>query len=84
MEMMELNELLEELKSNPTPNEIQKVSGLIAQIENELKAGLSEKAKIFDETEPMVVGILNDVRDLLLKHKYILRLKETLANIAAP
>ena len=84
MEMMDINELLEDVKAKPAQDEIQKVSSLITQIESDLKAGLSEKTKIFDHTDPVDANILNDVRDLLLKHKYILRLKETLANIAAP
>jgi len=84
MEMMEINELLEDVKADPQHLEIQKVSALIEQIEKDLEISLFGKTKLFDESDTKDALILNSIHDLLLKHKYILRLKETLANIAAP
>lgn len=84
MEMMDINELLEEIKLQPQHDEMMKVSQMIDQIENSLNLNLLEKTNFFDVSDPKDATILRDICEILLKHKYILRLKETLANIAAP
>lgn len=84
MEMMDINELLDDVKMHPQHAEIVRVTDMIGQIENSLHLSLTQKTKLFDENDPKDTVILMGICEILLKHKYILRLKETLANIAAP
>ncbi|MFM9945310.1 MAG: Fe-S protein assembly co-chaperone HscB [Bacteroidia bacterium] len=84
MEMMDINEALDDLKSERDAEKLKVLETEILNIKTglglELKA-LTEKADaILSEGEKPFKAIYEN----LLKHKYILRLNETLANIAAP
>ena len=83
IEMMDMNEAIEEVKAN---NDLVKNQQLISEIES-MKEYLASELKnlttIADNTISIEKKPLKEIKENLQKHKYILRLKETLANIAA-
>ncbi len=82
MEMMEINEALDDLQTEPDTAKLKslenEISGIKGSLDEELKM-LTEQADqlISEQQKP-----LKSIKENLLKHKYILRLQETLANIA--
>ena len=82
MEMMDINESLAELQSVPDVSEWQKMQSDISGIEKDIEHELSILCKKADQVTSFSEMPLPAIKENLLKHKYILRLKETLANIA--
>jgi molecular chaperone HscB len=82
MEMMEINEEIEHLKSTDR-EKIADILNNVALIEKSIHDDLYLNSKKADHLEIEDEHILKAIKIGLLKHKYILRLKETLANIAA-
>lgn len=82
MEMMDINEALDDLQHEKDADKLKLLEEEILVIDQNLTEELrhlATQADSFDSIEKMpLIGI----KENLLKHKYILRLKETLANIA--
>ncbi len=83
MEMMDVNEQLEELQEKY--NEVKRVNleNEIDNLSQNINDDLIKLTELADATEDLNQMPLEKIQENLLKHKYILRLKETLANIAA-
>lgn len=84
MEMMDINEALDDLQNEPDAETLKTLEKEIEDINQSLDAEikkLTEMADSFNSKEKMPLAA---IKENLLKQKYILRLKETLANIAAP
>ncbi|NUM31568.1 MAG: Fe-S protein assembly co-chaperone HscB [Bacteroidetes bacterium] len=82
MDMMEINEAVEDLTID---NDYEKLKNLTSEIDklNENNfTELSSLTGIADNAEKPDEKLLKQINETLQKHKYILRLKETLANIA--
>ena len=84
MEMMDINEALDDLQQEPDVSKLKSLENEIVQINEALDSELMELAKISDSYNSLDDMPLKKIKENLLKHKYILRLRETLANIAAP
>ena len=82
-EMMEINESLEDLKVNYNDKKAIDITNEIEQISIELQNELLQFTKSADMNETAEEVLFKKIKENLQKHKYILRLKETLANIAA-
>ena len=84
MEMMDINEALADLQMEPDTEKSKTLELTISEIEvrvySELKTLTEQADKAVSQEEKPFIAI----KENLLKHKYILRLNETLANIAAP
>lgn len=82
MEMMELNEAIMECKMDPDSEQVdsleQRIDALVQENENELKQLAKQWNGSTQHTE-----ILEPMHHLWLRRKYLLRLKESLTNIAA-
>jgi molecular chaperone HscB len=83
MEMMDINETLDDLQQEPDSIRLQLLIDEISGINTALDIELKELAEISDSYYSLPEMPLKKVKENLLKHKYILRLRETLANIAA-
>lgn len=82
IEMMEINEAVDEMR---VENNIEKLKNLTVEIEKMNKSfddELRELTDLADKAETLEQKPLKLINENLQKHKYILRLKETLANIA--
>jgi molecular chaperone HscB len=84
MEMMEINESLEELQFASNAQKFASLQSEIEEIESNLEAELKKITLHADTLDIISNTELKSIKEILLKHKYILRLKETMANIAAP
>jgi len=84
MEMMDINEALSELQFEPNPSETKKASDDIQKIEDSINTKLQTISLKSDVLDLHDESLLRELNENLLKHKYLLRLKETLANIATP
>ena len=73
MEMMDINEGLMELQMDPDPEKEAKVLEQIEAISNQNMDKWKERAKEYDENGKE--EILNDIKQLYLRHKYINRIK---------
>ena len=83
MEMMDINEALDEVQRQPDSYKLKSLGNEILEINDFLEIELKALAEISDGCNTLEEMPLKKVKENLLKHKYILRLKETLANIAA-
>lgn len=83
MEMMEINEALDDLQHEPDGEALKALSSEIEEINQSLDKELKELTELADGFDSMEKMPLPAIKENLLKQKYILRLKETLANIAA-
>ena len=83
MEMMDINEALDNLQQVPDSNTLKSLGVEILEFDTALEKELKVLAEISDGCNSLDEMPLKKVKENLLKHKYILRLKETLANIAA-
>lgn len=84
MEMMDVNESIELLQQNGNSGSIDEITAGIKDMESNLNQTLSETVQQLESTSSFAVEHLKRLDELLLMHKYILRLKETISNIAAP
>ncbi|MCC6721063.1 MAG: Fe-S protein assembly co-chaperone HscB [Bacteroidia bacterium] len=83
MEMMDINESIEELKIKLENDKFQNLKTEVEDMSNLFTDGLKSLTTKADEHSQIDKNIYIDIKEIMLKHKYILRLKETLANIAA-
>ena len=83
IEMMDINEALDDLQQEPDSNKLKSLRNIILEISSALEIELKALAEISDGYNSLEEMPLKKVKENLLNHKYILRLKETLANIAA-
>jgi len=84
MEMMDINESLEETKLLPNAEKLKSLHSEVIGIEGELDLELKKLTLQADGNDKVSSLLMQAIKEMLLKHKYILRLKETMANIAAP
>ena len=85
MEMMEFNEAIMDLKMEPNAAKEVELVTKLEGIESELDSDLLEATKAADETTEAgaKMKILERVKDLYLKQKYLLRLRESVNTFAA-
>lgn len=83
MQMMEINEQIEELRENKDQAKWESLQREINDLSLKIEADLIKLTKTADEKDELELKPLVAIHENLLKHKYILRLKETLANFAA-
>ena len=84
MEMMEINETLDTLQFEPNSLQLTELNEQIQSLDIGLETELQNLTSKADLLESMDNHLMKEIKEILLKHKYILRIKETLANIAAP
>ncbi len=81
MEMMEINEALMELEFGADSSQIQKISLQIATIEQSLEKDLEHLSVQFDGAdEDAKTLILNKIKDIWYRQKYLLRIKEKITS----
>ncbi|MCB9251092.1 MAG: hypothetical protein H6605_01375 [Flavobacteriales bacterium] len=83
MEMMEINEQLEDLKVSKNDEEIRLMEVQVKKLSDSLEEELIQLTQIADRNELSDPDDLKRVSQALLKHKYVLRLQETLSNFAS-
>lgn len=81
MEMMDLNETISDLQ--PNSEDTDALHNEIEVLETGLDKELNELCGKADASIEKEKALYESIQENLLKHKYILRLKETMANIAA-
>ena len=80
MEMMDVNEVIMDLQFEPDAEKLAEVKQEIQRVEDNLKVQLGALTANFDNTDEIAQkNVLNDIKDLFYRNKYILRLKESLA-----
>lgn len=85
LQMMDINEAIMELQLEPNECEHNKLCNEIGQLENELNKNLITLAQRADaELEDAVVrfDLLKEIKDIYLKQKYLLRIRESLNTFA--
>ena len=82
MEMMELNEMLEDVKYTASVEQIKALETNILGYIDTLSSEFSKLCTEADTANKDHKLLLSTIKVNLLKNKYLLRLKETLANIA--
>lgn len=82
MEMMEVNEQLMELEFDPDADALAKVKTEVEAKETELADEMNKLAEEFEQVEDKKV-VLTAVKEVYLKNKYLLRIKESLSKFAA-
>jgi molecular chaperone HscB len=81
MEMMEINEALTDAEDEPSFSDIKTQ---IAGMDNELNEELSSAIKNYEtDDEADKNAILNTIKDIYYRQKYLLRIKDTLNTFAA-
>ncbi len=82
MEMMDVNEVIMDLQFEPDAEKLAEVKQEIQSVEENLKRQLAALTGNFDKTKELEQeNVLNDIKDLFYRNKYILRLKESIAKI---
>jgi molecular chaperone HscB len=84
MEMMEINEAIMELKMDFNGIIYQNIKADIDNTESQIANDIKAQGDLYDLNTGNQEAILNKISILLSKQKYMLRLHETLANIATP
>lgn len=79
MEMMEWNERIEEVDSE-NPTALATMNDHFDQLNNELDGRLEALTRRFDELADR--SLLAEIKEICLKHKYLLRLKESIDTFA--
>lgn len=82
MEMMEVNEALMELEFEPNADQLVQVKKQVAEIEQALTKELQTLMTSFDEQIGKEEEVLKAIKDSYYRNKYILRIKETFAQLA--
>lgn len=82
MEMMDVNEQLMELEFDPDAEALAKVKAEVEEKEAELAGEMKLLAAEFEKAEDKK-AILTPIKEIYLKNKYLLRIKESLAKFAA-
>lgn len=78
MEMMEVNEALMELEFEPDPAKLEDIKMIMSEKEKSLNDKLKVLTQTFDETNDNKEQILNSIKDLFYRNKYLLRIKDRL------
>jgi len=83
MEMMDVNEAIMELQFENNSQQQAELTSQVNELSADLKGELHKLAKFCDEAglESKIV-LLNEMKDIYLKLKYVLRLKESLNTFA--
>ncbi|MFZ1454540.1 MAG: Fe-S protein assembly co-chaperone HscB [Saprospiraceae bacterium] len=83
MEMMEINELVEELQFVPDKENYKSILETIDSKQSDLDSLMKEKVVCF-ENQLNTQYVLEDIRDIFLKSRYLLRIRENIINFATP
>lgn len=80
MEMMDLNEGLADIESDPAPEKLNYISGQVDKFDAEVNAAMKEQSLVFDAAvdEEAKKSALEQIRESYHKSKYLLRLRESL------
>lgn len=82
MEMMEVNEQLMELEFDPDEQALAKVKAEVEEKEAELAGEMKQLTANFEQADDKK-AVLTQVKEIYLKNKYLLRIKESLSKFAA-
>ena len=86
MEMMDINEAIMDLKMDPDVEKQEKLGKEVEELEEQLSNQLKELALEADQATPESEKrkeILEKVKEIYLKQKYVLRIKESVNTFAA-
>jgi len=78
MEMMDVNEALMDLQFEPDAEKLQQVNADVNLIQDELDEALSNYTDQFDENSVGSENLLNSIKDIYYRQKYVVRLREKL------
>jgi molecular chaperone HscB len=84
MEMMELNEEIDSMLTSESEIARSGADEVISSYEHSLKASLQDLESASDNTGHSDNGLLVKIKECHLKTRYLLRIREKVANIAAP
>jgi molecular chaperone HscB len=82
VEMMDINEQLEDLQLNFDPDSYSLLVGTLDNKKAELKSIMEENIKKYEDGLDHE-HVLNDIRDIYLKTRYLLRIRENITNFAS-
>ena len=80
---MEINELVEELQFVPDKENYKSILETIDSKQSNLDSLMKEKVVCF-ENQLNTQYVLEDIRDIFLKSRYLLRIRENIINFATP
>ena len=84
MDMMDVNEALMDLEFEPDTSKLEQVKSEIQTLETSLENELQELTQKFDSDDnSQQTEILAAIKDVYYRNKYLWRIKESLARIAA-
>jgi len=84
MEMMEVNEALMELEFDTDAAQVDRVSAQVELIEGELKSDLDALLAEFDQAEEdRRKAIVEQIKDIWYRQKYLLRIRDSLNRFAS-
>ena len=84
MEMMEVNEALMDLEFDPDANKLATVKDQVTSFEQGLMTELNQLTQRFDTTSlPEQEELLNSIKDIYYRNKYLFRIKESLKRMGA-
>ena len=77
MDMMEVNEELMELQFDPDPSSLRSLTEKVGHVKADLRSNLQQLMNKFDENlSNENAAILNDIKDLYYRNKYLIRIEE--------
>ena len=84
--MMDINEAIMELKMEPNEQKLEEIGLEVNSFEEELSQTLTSLAQQADKelgNDRIRLEIIENIKDIYLKQKYLLRIKESLNTFAA-
>jgi molecular chaperone HscB len=84
MEMMDLNEEIESLLTSGSENATFRAHEVIFHYDKVLEDEMATFELYSDKVAHSDIGVLNKIKECHLKTRYLLRIREKVANIAAP
>ena len=84
MEMMDINEAVMDLQMEPSEGALENIKIKVDSYDTSLSDELRSKAEQADALKTDWLVKLEEVKEIYLKRKYVLRLKETLNTFALP
>ncbi len=83
MEMMDVNEVIMDLQFDPDTDKLNQTHLDIQEIENSLNTKLISLTTKFDaENENADESLLNEIKDMYYRNKYVQRLKQSVAKLS--
>ncbi|WP_231489965.1 iron-sulfur cluster co-chaperone HscB C-terminal domain-containing protein [Pedobacter sp. Leaf170] len=81
MDMMDVNEALMDLEFEPDAEKLRQVNADVISIERKLDEELEKLISQFDESPAESDSLLNEIKDIFYRQKYIARIREKLPKI---